>query len=242
MRSIRGVNVLLAVLIGAAWSMGPGPPSGPTDSQAVEIPPRNVDSCEQVACRDRRFLRLELGDGHKPVPFKVGRMPYVGTDGAIALVPGDSLVFHLAGDGGPPVFVRQNPDGDMLPTAQDAASGGGQIEPNSTEQFPAGTIKVLGSAEQRLAHEPPGTLIVSFAQVPDSAAMVLEIAHNLGQPLRIDASFVRLSRTGLVPDRMSICLIPSGVLQTETWPKALGTMVLEKFTLLPKGTTATACW
>ena len=193
--------------------------------------------CAKTACRPDTNLDLNLG--REKMTLKFARSPYVDQEKYVYVYPGEMLMFHVelaGGRPGVPVFVRT-----MQPVTGDVAKLSDQ-ERESFSRDPDNAPAMLQALADskadmfmtdRLKSAPPGTLYVHYRQIPAGPGMVLDIGHNLGSLLKYDATISIPGRGGFRFEHSSTCALQSGLGVFETWPYALGPIMLENFRFLP---------
>jgi hypothetical protein len=139
-------------------------------------PPATADSdCIKYACRPGRALDLRTRE-NGPIHVRFGATPYV-KDGAVMILPGETLVFRFPASDAPsgePVFVREESFTRGQPTGPDVKFPVPENDPNGVVLRQAfGDVQANGTADKRLANEPPGTFFVAYRQMPDGTGMYL---------------------------------------------------------------------
>jgi hypothetical protein len=183
--------------------------------------------CEMTACRPGGFKLAVFFDRDHYTGISVTHSPYVLPDGAILIFPGETLVFELPLDGekiGRPKFLgayqpkypmMSDPDAPLPPS------------PNLEKLDPAKL--------------PPNTLVLSYGQTGGRAQgdpmMMLTLSDNLPMTLKLDAimTVIRPHTTAYEQVPTSTCPLMPKAFGMESWPNALGPMILRNIRVLPAG-------
>ncbi len=196
-------------------------------------------ACKETACRPEQDISQKLGGG-RSVSWHAPASPYVDKNGALYVLPGEMLVFHVEvkeGERVAPVFLRSEPPpppGDVSLLNDQERKNAAADKDNEVAMAQAfADWHASKNMRDRLKDAPPGTLFVYYRQIPNGASMILETGHNLEGTLKFDASIGRFGRQLFVYEHSSTCGAISGLGSLETWPYPLGPILLGNFRLLP---------
>jgi hypothetical protein len=230
-RYLIGAAILIACAIAPIRGISDTPPSGTTETVAD-------DPCGTTPCRDAKSIVLFAGT-RSELHFNVPREPYTTSDGHIVIVPGERLVFRFTAQGdtpGTPRFVRAETltPASPLDLSDPTFDKLDKTDPN-TFAFAAqlGDYKVTGTAKDHLKNEPPGTLILTYREIPGATGMMLTIEHNLSHAMKLAAFMMVPTAEGFKLQYTTTCSINVGIEGLETWRQPLGGLILEKFQYLP---------
>jgi len=230
MRSRGIVNACVAVL--ALQSVVP--------ACASEAPPDIATVCANTACRTGGYDAVVGVDAEHYTTIPVTHSPYLLDDGSVLIFPGETIAVQFAVDGdkiGKPLSAKRY--APHLPL-QVVISGGAPTSNPENDGLPIVTAKMPADEVALLG---PNTLLLSYGQLKErgSTGMALIIEHNLAHTMKLDAIVAELAVGKYKQHYTSTCPIMPKMWGYESWPNALGPLVLGNFRFLPDGGTSLTC-
>ncbi len=172
-------------------------------------------TCGTQACRKGGFSIAIRSDDKTSTAIPVVRSPYVLPNGGITIYPGETIAiqFTLTGDKlSAPKFLKA-----YAPRLPAQVSANGKLSDNPDN---------AALAKDDAATLPPNTLLLSYGQFKGQGGMVLELEHNMPKTVKVDALMAMIQSGGYVKKPASTCPVRPKLVGFETWPQALGPMVL----------------
>lgn len=172
-------------------------------------------ACGTQACRKGGFSIAIRDEGKPATVIPVVRSPYVLPNGSIAIYPGETIAvqFTLTGDKlSAPKFVKA-----FAPRLPAQVSANGRLSDNPEN---------AALSKDDAATLPPNTMLLSYGQFKGQGGMVLQVEHNMPRAVKVDALMAVIQDGGYMKKPTSTCPVRPKLVGFETWPQALGPMVL----------------
>jgi hypothetical protein len=172
-------------------------------------------TCGTQACRKGGFKIAVRSDDKAFTAIPVVRSPYVLPNGSITIYPGETIAvqFTLTGDKlSAPKFVKA-----FAPRLPAQVSANGKLSDNPDN---------AALTKDDAATLPPNTILLSYGQFKGQGGMVLELEHNMPKTVKVDAIMAVIQAGSYVQKPASTCPIRPKLVGFETWPQALGPMML----------------
>ena len=223
LRDIGKLGVLLALIVWPNVAAAADDPDDGSDIEAI---------CNERACRTGGYDAAVFVDAHHYMSIPVSRSPYILDDGSILLFPGETIAvqFSMSGDAlGEPVaaepYAAHHPllivmsGGNPGPNPDDTAL------PVAKGKLPADDVADL----------PPNSLLISYGQSEQTGAsgMALTLESNLLQTIKLDAVVAEVASDTYKQHYASTCPVVPKIADFESFPKALGPLVLKNFRFHP---------
>lgn len=169
--------------------------------------------CAKLACRKGDQTVEMRMDAQRGIRFKAQPLPYIDSNGAVILYPGEAITISLAEENGKLAVPRL-----------------------VSVTMPTGPVDLGALAD------PAATNTVTFALTQDIGKpdMQLVATNRTKLLLKYSATMGLPSESGMKPARTSICplfpaTLPEGFAGHETWPHPIGILILSNLHIIPQG-------
>lgn len=168
--------------------------------------------------------------------------PYRDSSGNVLIAPGEviTLRFDISGEhlSDPRVVAVDKDNREWLSNECMSGTLASMRERASQAKaaIPTGspmTCATGATSPERLKGQPPGTVIVTYAQVNDGPDMVMRIDSNLPQVAKFDVRIELLEANGARLAYSDTCPVRPNIVTLEHWPYELGRIEIGKFRYIP---------